>query len=83
MKQLFERRGRIIYRLDSAMMLFDQTVDDLAVRREGAKSRLFIGAHQAAVAVDVGAEDRGELAFHSFLVLTALRNSARESFQSV
>ncbi len=47
------------------MVLFDEAVDYLAMRGQGSDGRLFVVTHEAAVAVDVGAEDSGELAFHS------------------
>src|SRR5713226_6346220 len=36
---------------------------------QGSKCRLLISPHEAAVAIDVGAEDSGELAFHTHLSL--------------
>ena len=49
------------------MVLFDQAVDYPAMRGQGSNCRLFVLPHEAAVAVDVGAEDSGELAFHTHL----------------
>ena len=48
---------------DAAAMLSDQPVNDLAVRRERAQRADFVDAHEATVALDIGGEDRGELAF--------------------
>jgi hypothetical protein len=56
-------------RIDEApVVLFDQTVDDLAMRDERAMSRLFVLAHEAAIAVNVGAQDGGEFPFHARLI---------------
>src|SRR5262249_53056837 len=44
-------------------MLLNQAVNDLAIRRERAQRTDLVDAHQAAVAFDIGGEDRGELAF--------------------
>jgi hypothetical protein len=44
-----------------------QVVDDLAMSGQGNKCRLLISPNEAAVAVDVGAEDSGEPAFHTHL----------------
>jgi len=52
---------------EAAVVLLDQAVDDLAVSGQSSKCRLLISPHEAAVAVDVGAEDSGELAFHTHL----------------
>jgi len=41
----------------------DKRIDDLAIRRERAQRADFVDAHEAAVAFDIGGEDRGELAF--------------------
>src|SRR5437879_3758078 len=51
---------------DSAMVPCDQGIDDLAVGREGTEGAFFIGAHEAAVAVDIGTENGGELALHVY-----------------
>ena len=48
---------------ESAVVQFDQSVDDFAVRRESAESRLFVVPHEAAVAVHIGTEYGGELTF--------------------
>jgi hypothetical protein len=48
-------------------MLFDQTIDNRAACRQAAESRLLLLSHEAAVAVHVGAEHSGELAFHKHL----------------
>ena len=47
------------------MVLFDQAVEYPAMRGQGSDCRLFVLPHEAAVAVDVGTEDGGELAFHT------------------
>jgi hypothetical protein len=39
----------------------DQPINDDPISREGAKSADLISVHQAAVALDIGCEDRGEL----------------------
>jgi hypothetical protein len=49
---------------EPSVVLLDETIDGLAVRGQSAKCRLFVLPHEAAVAIDVGAEYRGELAFH-------------------
>src|SRR5262249_18514633 len=49
---------------ESAAVLFDETVDYSAMRRQGSDGRLFILPHEATVAVDVGTEYRGEFALH-------------------
>ena len=56
---------------ESSVVEFDQSVDDFAVRGESAKSRRFILSHEAAVAVCIGVEHRGELAFHYPPLMTA------------
>ena len=48
---------------DPTAMRGDQAIDDDPVRGEGAKGADLIEPHQAAVAFDVGGEDRGELPF--------------------
>src|SRR5215469_12767688 len=48
---------------DSASMRGDQPIDDDPVSRKGAKGADLISAHQAAVALHIGCEDRGELSF--------------------
>jgi hypothetical protein len=58
------------------VVLFDQAVDYLATRGQGSDCRLFVVPHEAAVAVDVGTEDGGELAFHSH---PELRESSRRA----
>jgi len=52
----------------SPPMLLDQTVDDRAVRGQTPQRRLLIFPHEAAITVDVGAQNRGELAFHTHLL---------------
>ena len=52
---------------ESAVVLFDEPIDYRAMCRQGADRRLFVLPHEATVAVDVGAEDGGELAFHTHL----------------
>jgi hypothetical protein len=46
---------------EPTVMLLDQRIDQLAVRRKSAMSPLFVLPHEAAVAVDVGAEYGGDL----------------------
>jgi hypothetical protein len=46
-------------------MLLDERIDYFTMRDEGAMSRLFVGPHEAAIAVDVGAEYCGELSVQS------------------
>jgi hypothetical protein len=46
------------------MVLSDQAVDNSAMCGQSSDCRLFILPHEAAIAVDVGAEDSSELAFH-------------------
>jgi hypothetical protein len=46
------------------VVLLDQPVNCPAMRRQVTDRRRFILAHEAAVAVDIGAQDRSELAFH-------------------
>ena len=48
---------------DAAAVARDQPVHHRAARRERAQRRLLVDAHQARVALDIGGEDRGELAF--------------------
>src|SRR5208337_1131123 len=48
---------------ESAVVEFDQSVDDFAVRGESAESRLFVVPHEAAVTVHICAENGGELTF--------------------
>src|SRR5215472_16060283 len=48
---------------DPPAMRGDQVIDDDPIRREGAESTDLIPAHQAAVALDIGGEDRGQLSF--------------------
>jgi hypothetical protein len=48
---------------DSTAMSGDQPIDDDPIRGEGAKGANLIEPHQAAVALDIGGEDRGELPF--------------------
>ena len=62
-------------------MLLDQAVDDLAMRGQSAERRLFILPHEAAVAVNIGAEYGGELTFH--LRLTSARNSLQSRLAQV
>jgi hypothetical protein len=57
------------------VVLFDDTVDDLSMRGQGAECRLFVLPHEAAVAVHVGAEYRGELAFRSSPSVLSLKFS--------
>jgi hypothetical protein len=45
-------------------MLLDEGIDDFAMGGKGMQRRLLILPHQAAIAVYVGAEYGGELAFH-------------------
>jgi hypothetical protein len=52
---------------ETAVVLLDELTDDPPIRGQGAKRRLLIVSHKAAVAVDVGAQDRGEFAFHPYL----------------
>src|SRR5262249_48301768 len=52
-------------------MLLDQGGHDLSVRRECLNGRLFIFPHEATIALHIGAEDRGELAFHMPSLLDA------------
>ena len=49
---------------EPAVMLLDEAVDDLAMRCESLKSRLFILSHEAAVTVNISAENGGEFTFH-------------------
>ena len=49
------------------MMLFHDVVDYFAAGVERGYRSLFIGLHQTAIARDIGAKDRGELAFHTHL----------------
>jgi hypothetical protein len=42
----------------------DQAIDDDPVRRERAERADLIKRHQAAVALDIGCKDRGELPFN-------------------
>ena len=46
-------------------MLLDERGHDFPIGGQGADGRLFILAHEAAIAFDIGAEDRRELAFHA------------------
>ena len=48
---------------DPTPMRGDQPVDNGPVGREGAKGADLISAHQAAISLDIGCEDRGELPF--------------------
>jgi len=52
---------------ESAVVLLDQAIDYSAMRGQGSDRRLFVLPHEATVAMDVGAEDSGELAFHIHL----------------
>ena len=53
---------------DAAPMLGDLRVDQLAaVRLEGRERGALVGPHQAAVADDVGSQDRGQATFHAAL----------------
>src|SRR5262249_3655500 len=54
--------GRVYY---SATVPPDEGGHHLAVGGQGADGGFFILAHEAAVAFNIGTEDRGELAFHS------------------
>jgi hypothetical protein len=47
------------------VVLLDQTVDYLAMARQGAERRLLVLPHEAAVAEHVGAEYGGELALQT------------------
>jgi hypothetical protein len=58
---------------ESPPVLLDEGVDNLAVGRQTAECRLFVLPHEAAVAVNVGAEYGGELALHD---LTPRRESS-------
>jgi hypothetical protein len=49
---------------EPAAMLLDEGVNDFAIRGKCLQRRLLIFPHEAAVAVDVGAEYGGELALH-------------------
>ena len=49
---------------EPAVMLLDEAVSDLAMGRESLKGRLFILSHQAVVAVNISAENGGELTLH-------------------
>jgi hypothetical protein len=71
------RQDAITSRADeSAVMLFDQAVDDLPMRGQSAEGRLFIFPHEPAVAVDIGTQDCGKLAFHA-RVTSALRRACQ------
>ena len=48
-----------------AAVLLDERGDHLAVGGEGADGGFFIVPHETAVACDIGAEDRRQLAFHA------------------
>ena len=50
---------------DPAMVLLDETSYHLAISLERANGGLFIIAHEATVAFDIGAEDGGEFALHT------------------
>jgi hypothetical protein len=69
---------------DAAPVLAHQRLDLLPVRRQRADRRLLIVRHQPAVACDVGAQDRGELAFHgaSFLRMPATCKPSRARLAS-
>ncbi len=41
----------------------DQTIDDLALFAEGPERCLLVRVHEARIALDIGGEDRGQLAF--------------------
>jgi hypothetical protein len=49
------------------MVLLNQIVDCGAVRSERRQSGLFVVPHQTAIAVHIGAEYGGKLAFHTSL----------------
>jgi hypothetical protein len=57
---------------ESAVVLLDQPVNYPAMRREVADRRRFVLPHQAAVAMDVGAEYGGEPALHSRKTIIAV-----------
>jgi hypothetical protein len=48
---------------DPTAMRGDQAINDDPVSGEGVKGAEFIESHQAAVAFDIGREDRGQLSF--------------------
>ena len=48
---------------DPTAMRGDQAIDDDPIRGEGAERADLIETHQAAVALDICCEDRGELSF--------------------
>jgi hypothetical protein len=50
---------------ETTAMLLDGRTDDFAMGSKGAQRRLFVLTRQAAIALNVGAEYRCELAFHS------------------
>jgi hypothetical protein len=56
----------IARRIDySATVLRDEGSHHLTISYKGANSRLFILAHEATVAFNIGTEDRSEFAFHN------------------
>src|SRR5207302_9617678 len=46
---------------ETAAVMRDEPIDDLAVRGQDTERRLLILTHEAAIAVDVGAQNRSEL----------------------
>jgi hypothetical protein len=58
-------------------MLGDQVVDDLTIGFEGLEGSLFIGGHQPTVTLDVGREDRGQLASDALLGHGAISSQTR------
>jgi hypothetical protein len=49
---------------EAPVMLLDARIDYFAVKGQGSERQLLIFPHEAAIAVDVGAEYGGELALH-------------------
>jgi hypothetical protein len=74
------RQHAVTGRIDeSPAVSFYERVDNLAMGRQGAKSRSLIVTHEAAVAINISAEDRGELALHTTRYFSpAFRKSFRK-----
>ena len=75
---------------EAAPMLFNQPVDDDAMRGQIARRRFLILPHEAATAVDIGEQNGGEVAFHisasqfySQLVSSEVHNPQRKELPRV